>query len=636
MMWTQGTRAHACLVALLMVAVVIALSQPVMSAGAGTVEIMSPGGPVSGEYILNVSVTWEVAPGTVEYGIDTNTTSLYLAHTSGNYYEASIDTTTLTDGDHSITVKAIGGMGNITTATLDVQVDNSGPVITLEDPGSEMITGEYIVRATVNDANLDMSSVMLVMDGNVSDARPMERDGYNYTYTIDTAAEWECGTHNVSVLASDTFGHETLTDNVTLTVDNCAPMVMFVSPGGHVMGFYDLEIQINDTSIDTTAVWAVFDNDTLNRLSMDYEGEGNFVYMIDTTTMEDGDHDVYIIATDLNGLTMESDPLDLKVDNNAPVSTITSEGGNVSGYYTLSAIVEDAYLNTSWVYMVVDGDDANATMMYWAGDHYEVTVDTRNTMDGNRSIRIWAADLWGQTSRSADIVLYVDNNAPYVRLLSNGGTKWGTYKVRANVTDPNLDTACVKCSVGGAEPVAMQFSTDEWYYNLDTRMLPEGPVDITIMACDTRGNRNDQVYVSIVVSNRADVEVTKVEWTSMKVEKGSMAKVKVTVRNNGHTTANNFEVALLSGSKVLASAKELTGILPGKSHTFTLEWKPASTGSHVVRVEADSTDQLEEADETNNDWEQQTITVSEGTPGMGAALAVMATLGAGALVRRRR
>jgi PGF-CTERM protein len=56
----------------------------------------------------------------------------------------------------------------------------------------------------------------------------------------------------------------------------------------------------------------------------------------------------------------------------------------------------------------------------------------------------------------------------------------------------------------------------------------------------------------------------------------------------------------------------------------------------VVRVEADSTDQLEEADETNNDWEQQTITVSEETPGMGAALAVMAALGAGALVRRRR
>ena len=39
MSWTRGTRARTCLVALLMAAVVIALSLPVSSEGAGTVEI---------------------------------------------------------------------------------------------------------------------------------------------------------------------------------------------------------------------------------------------------------------------------------------------------------------------------------------------------------------------------------------------------------------------------------------------------------------------------------------------------------------------------------------------------------------------------------------------------------------------
>ena len=92
----------------------------------------------------------------------------------------------------------------------------------------------------------------------------------------------------------------------------------------------------------------------------------------------------------------------------------------------------------------------------------------------------------------------------------------------------------------------------------------------------------------------------------------------------------------MSGSKVLASAKELTGILPGKSHSFTLEWKPTSTGNQVVRIEADSANQLDEGNESNNNWDQQTISVSEGTPGMGVVLAMMAIMGAGALVRRRR
>jgi hypothetical protein len=500
-----------------------------------------------------------------------------------------------------------------------------------------VVTGAYTVTAEVVDDNLNASTVVLIIDGNMSDARPMEGSGSTFTLVLDTVAEeWWNGSYNLTVQAIDMLGHETVSDGVTIDVDNEPPLIMFTSDGGHVMGFYDLTIYISEPNMDTNAVWAVFDGDVLNRTRMVHDGDGTYSYKFDTTTMADGDHGVYIIATDLSAQTQESEELVLQVDNNPPMSHITSTGGNVSGYYTLTAVVSDAYLDTNRVYIVVDGDDDNATMMAWTGEDFEVILDTRNMEDGMRYLKVWAADEWDQSSRSEPLMLDVDNNEPYVMFLSSPGTKWGNYRIRVNVTDPHLNTSCVMVRVGGAEPMAMKFSNDEWYYNLDTTQMSNSLTSITIIACDTRGNRNDREYMEITVENRADLEIVSVEWVNTQVEPGTVAKVKVTVRNNGYAIANNFEVALTSGSEVLATAKELTGVQPGKSHSFTLEWKVKGSGDKVVRLEVDPGNVLAESDETNNHWDQQTLTIAEESPGMGAALALLATAGAAGLIGRRR
>jgi subtilase family serine protease len=74
---------------------------------------------------------------------------------------------------------------------------------------------------------------------------------------------------------------------------------------------------------------------------------------------------------------------------------------------------------------------------------------------------------------------------------------------------------------------------------------------------------------------------------------------------------------------------ESTGIQPGKVHSYTLEWKPKSTGNQFVRLEVDPGDMVAESDETNNHYEQQSITVSESgssVPGLGALMAVAAVI----------
>ena len=637
MTWMMRNSVRAGLLVVLLGALALALPQVGLAADdAGTVEFMSPGGAMSGLYTLNVSVIWCGEAGTVCYGVDASDVCNPLSPSSGTYYEATIDTQTLGDGAHTIHVEAENLECNITTVQLEIVVDNTPPLITVDDPGSSPVSGELTVTAHVEDAHLDYTSVVAVLDGNMAGGRPMTGSAGTFTCVIDTASEWTNGPHNVSVMASDTLGHVTHSENITVLVDNEPPNIAITSMGGHVKGFYTLTVDINDLNIDPDAVWAVFDGDELNRKKMDDKGEGVFSYKFDTTNMADGDHLLYVLATDLGDQTRKSDDLLLKVDNNPPASTITSQGGNVSGYYTITATVTDVYLNSSWVYLVVDGDDVNASELIWAGNRYEAVIDTRDLADGIRNLTIWAADLWGQTSRSGILSIDVDNNMPYVMITSGGGTKWGNYRVKATVSDPHLDTKSVMVKVGSAAQAPMKYSNDQWYYDIDTTKLTDGPLSIQVIASDTRGNKNDGETVEIVVSNRPDLEITSVEWTKTKVEEGSMAQVKVTVRNNGHTEANNFDVVMLSGTTVLASKTELTGILPGKSHTFSLEWKASGAGDKQVRIVVDANDALEETDETNNHWEPQTITVEEESPGMGAVLAVLAVVGASALAGRRR
>jgi hypothetical protein len=329
------------------------------------------------------------------------------------------------------------------------------------------------------------------------------------------------------------------------------------------------------------------------------------------------------------------------VDNNAPVSRITTEGGNVMDVITIEATVTDAYLNETGVYLVINGDDDNSTMMTPVDgkSRYELVMDTRDWMDGSWELRVWAEDMWGMSARSPAVHMEVDNHEPVITFVSGGGTRWGKYQVRANVTDPNLNRSCVKLKVGDGDPVQMKARDEYWYLDINTVNYPDGPLNLMVMACDTKGHMNTGVMMMITVSNRADLEIVTVDWVSNELELGEKARVKVSVRNNGHTTVKGFVVEASSGGQALATMSESTGIQPGKVHTYTLEWKTKRTGDQLVRLAVDTGNTVDETDETNNHYEQQTISVTEGgssVPGMGAFLAIAAMMAALVGLSRRR
>ncbi len=633
------------LVAMAAIIVAVALSvlaAPAASEGLPVIDFISPGGVVSDQYVLNVTVIGDLAPGQVYYGIDTGDPDVQMTGTALYHYEAVIDTSGLSEGDHIVTVQAVNSTGANVTKQQTIKVDHTDPVVEITSSVPAYVIGEYTVTATVVDDNVDPSGVRLVFDGNMSLSWAMEDKGDHFEYVIDTETELECGPHAMTVYVIDLGGNGVWSENVDVKVDNCAPTVMFTSYGGHVTGIYQLSINVTDPYMDEDKVWAVFDGDVLNKTVLDHEGDGVYTYSFDTTNMIDGDAEITILATDLVGFTREAGPLLLEVDNNPPVSQITTEGGNISGFITIEATVTDAYLNMTAVYLVINGDDDNSTMMdpVDGKGRYQLVWDTRAMMDGSWELRVWAEDMWGMYSRSPAVYFDVDNYAPVITFVSDAGTKWGNYQIRANVTDPNLNNSDVKVKVGDGELVVMNYREEYFYYNFDTVDYPNGPLNIMVIASDYKGNANDGEMMMITVENRADLEIVSVEWVSTEVEAGKKAKVRVGVRNNGYITVKDYTVVLVSGSETLASVQESTGILPGKVHSYTLEWKTEGAGDKIVRVDVDPGNTVTESDETNNHWDQQTISISEGdssVPGMGAALAVMATaLVAMALLDRRR
>ncbi len=730
----SGGRASVLVASTLVLAALLALGVPEVAEGVGLPQItfVSQGGIVSGDYVLQVTVTGDLAAGEVYYGVDVADPQTQMLFAGGDTYQAVIDTTIYVEGDHSLLVKAINTTGshaqvsqvitvdrtvptielhsagglwtgtvNVTatvtdahldpsavkvvvdmneddpipmtgegdsfwveldtsglteddhqlyvtaldlavppnkgtSATLDFFIDNTAPEIEVTSTVPDYVMGDYVVTVTVTDAHLNTSAVWLFLDDNMSDPRNMTDEGTHWEYVINTLTEWMCGPHVFKVMAIDLADLVTVTDNVTLQVDNCPPEVSFDSSGGHVKGVYELRVNVTDAYLDPASVWAVFDGDVLNKTALVQGAGGLFTYTFDSATRTDGDHTVYVIATDLAGLTRESDDLVLMVDNNPPRSSITSEGGNVSAYLDITATVEDEYLDEDMVYLIVDGDEDNTIELVWNGEEWEATIDTRMYDDGEHTLRVWAFDMWGQSAKSEGLYIDVDNNIPYIMILSGGGEQWGNYVLRANVTDPHLNTSCVKAKVGDAEPVQMSFNGEEWRYTVNTLDLPNGPITIMVMACDYRGNMNPGMMVEITVENRADLEIVSVEWVKTEVEEGSTIKVKVTVTNNGHSTANQFDVALVSGGKTLDNATEVTGLQPGKEHTFTLSWKAKGTGTKNVQVKVDTGNSVEEIDDTNNSWEMQQIKVVEESPGFGLALAALALLGAALVGRRRR
>ncbi|MDO8590872.1 MAG: Ig-like domain-containing protein, partial [bacterium] len=181
-------------------------------------------------------------------------TTLLDADTASPYQEPW-DTTTVSDGTHTLTATAYDITLKSTITMRQVVVDNADPdtAMITNLTGGQVVSGTYTVQGAASDG-IGLDYVELFVDGETIGSMTY---GSTYEYLWDTQNVLD-GNHNLKIRAYDMAGNSTISDIVTVWVGNetVSPTTLITSPlGGTVVRRG--KVVITATAVDTVGVTRV-------------------------------------------------------------------------------------------------------------------------------------------------------------------------------------------------------------------------------------------------------------------------------------------------------------------------------------------------------------------------------------------
>src|SRR5882724_2811259 len=283
-----------------------------------SVEITSPaaGAHLSGNVNVTAAASDDVGVASVQFRVDGGNVGASLTAAPFAYV---LNSTTLSNGSHTISAVAADAAGNSTTsASITVTVDNTTkdttpPTVTLTSPaGGAKVSGNIAVTATAAD-NVSVSGVQFQLDGanlGASDAASP------YVYSWDSTKTTN-GSHTLRAIATDGAGNTTTSASVTVTLDNTTkdttpPTVTVTAPasGAKVSGV----VTVSANATDNVSVASVqFQLDGANVGAAD--AASPFTYSWDTTKATNAAHTLRAIATDGAGNSTASAAITVTVSN---------------------------------------------------------------------------------------------------------------------------------------------------------------------------------------------------------------------------------------------------------------------------------------------------------------------------------
>ena len=191
-----------------------------------TISITAPVAAAMVSGTLTVSATESDNVGVVGVQFQLDGTNLGAEVTAAPY-SVSWDTTSATNGSHSLTAIARDAAGNHTTSSaVTVAVDNVAPVVSLTNPANgASLSGTVSVSVNASD-NAGVLGVQFQLDG-VNLGAEVPSSPYSVSWNTTTAPT---GSHTLTAIARDAAGNRTTSNAVTVAVDNTAPTVSITSP----------------------------------------------------------------------------------------------------------------------------------------------------------------------------------------------------------------------------------------------------------------------------------------------------------------------------------------------------------------------------------------------------------------------
>lgn len=384
---------------------------------------------------------------------DTNLASVTCAIDGGSFSACTSPRsyTSLTEGDHTVVVRATDNAGNFTEDDVTFRVDTIAPALTIQSPANNSFINSTSVNVpfTTSDANADKVECRLDSDSFAACTSPFALSGLSQ------------GSHTVQVRATDRARNAT-TRSVTFTVDTILPTVSISDP-------------ISGSFVDSTTVSASFTANDANALTIECQLDtGAFVGCASPASVNDvpqGAHTITVRATDPAGNTASA------------VTNITVD--SIDPAVALSSPTANAYLGSDDVSVAFSATDLHLETVKCrldAGTFEDCTstFDLTALTDGAHTVTIEATDL-AKNVTSISRSFTIDTIAPVVSITSPTANEFfggGKPVVRNfSATDANLDN--VQCSINGGA-----YSTCA---SGETLNLSDGDYTATVRATDRTG-----------------------------------------------------------------------------------------------------------------------------------------------------
>lgn len=483
-----------------------------------TIDSQAPAKPskpqISGttESIINSatpSYTGKAEPNsTVHIYVDGNEIGTTAADGSGNW---SFPTAVaLSDGQHTLTVKAADAAGNLSTASdgLDFTVDTQAPAT----PAAPTLN-------TTNNGGIVKISNPAISGSTEPNAEVQVYDGSNLVATLyaDASGNWTHefnpalgeGAHVISVRVKDAAGNTSAASPaMTITVDTQAPglpstPVLTGDHNGHTNDNTPLLIGAAEANATVT----IYHNgQSVGTTTAD--GLGNWSYEL-TTAVSDGDHEFKVTATDAAGNTSGySSALAIHVDTQQPEAPNTFQLiDDHNGYSQTNKPTLTGKAEAGTTVTVYNGEDKLTTVIADEDGNWSYSF-TNSLPEGPQQITATAMDLAHNTSDLSSIFNFVvdtqapqQSAAPVLDTENNGGiVKTGEPAISGS-TEAN---ASAHLYIDGG--LLTTVSTDEsgnWNYSFDPP-LTDGIYEITVKIEDAAGNTGpESPSLKIVVDTQA-------------------------------------------------------------------------------------------------------------------------------------
>lgn len=363
---------------------------------APTIEITSsPGGTISG--IVTIEGIASDSDGSVQLVEIKFDHEDWITTTGTTSWSYEWDTTTATNGEHTISAKARDDSGLYSQEDfITVTVNNGGNMVPSVDITShyngEVVSGTTQLSGTAVDHDGSVELVQVSIDtGSWETTTGTSSWSFNWDTTTMTNGE-----QALYVRAKDNSNEYSQIESITLIVDNggnIPPIIYILSPtGGTVSGEVTIEGSASDLDGDNTIEYVQIKIDEGDWEDVDEISEWSYTW--DTTTLDDGNYTISARAYDGIDYSKVKSVI-VSIDNpHKPTLTITSEiPEEVSGTIRIQGTTSD-----------IDGEIIKVEVQIDNGEWEEIEgtsewsyeLDTKKLENGEHTIRIRVHDDEGE------------------------------------------------------------------------------------------------------------------------------------------------------------------------------------------------------------------------------------------------